>query len=124
MFRSLTAGVFCLLFTSIIWAQSTNASLAGRVTDPSTARIVGATVVAIGAETNIRNTATTNAAGEYYLPSLAPGTYRIEVEKLGFVKLIKPGVTLHVQDAVQIDFEMMVGSTSDSITVEAGAPLL
>jgi Carboxypeptidase regulatory-like domain/TonB dependent receptor len=124
MFRALTPGVFCLLFTSIIWAQSTNSSLAGRVTDHSKARIVGATVVAIGAETNIRKTATTNAAGEYYLPSLAAGTYRIEVEKPGFVKLIKPGVTLHVQDAVQIDFEMKVGSTSDSITVEAGAPLL
>jgi len=51
-----------------------------------------------------------------------PGSYRIEIEKPGFKKLIKPAVILHVQDALDIDFEMAVGSASDSITVEAGAP--
>ncbi len=87
-------------------AQSTNASLAGRVTDPSKARIAGAHVVAINAGTNVSDEATTNAAGEYYLRSLVPGTYRIEVGKPGFRKLIKPDVILHVQDALDIDFEM------------------
>src|SRR5262249_2822026 len=43
-------------------------------------------------------------------------------EKSGFKKLIKPDVVLHVQDALAIDFEMTLGSTSQSITVEAGAP--
>jgi hypothetical protein len=46
------------------------------------------------------------------------------VEKSGFKKLIRPDVILHVQDALAIDFEMAVGSVSDSITVQAGAPLV
>jgi hypothetical protein len=108
----------------VLCAQSTNASLAGRVTDPSKARIAGANVVAINAGTNVSDEATTNAAGEYYLRSLLPGTYRIEVEKPGFRKLIKPDVILHVQDALDIDFEMPVGAASESVTVEGGAPLL
>jgi hypothetical protein len=33
-------------------------------------------------------------------------------------------VILHVQDVLKIDFEMAVGSASESITVEAGAPLV
>ena len=76
----LVALLFFFSFSSILRAQSTSASLAGRVTDPSKARITGAKVVAINAGTNVSDEATTNAAGEYYLRSLLPGTYRIEVE--------------------------------------------
>jgi hypothetical protein len=112
------------LFAGVLCGQSTNASLSGRVTDPSKARIVGATIVAISLGTNIRDKVTTNTAGEYYLPNLIPGTYRIEVEKPGFKKLIKPDVVVHVEDALEIDFEMTVGSASENITVEGGAPLM
>ena len=120
----LVALLFFFSFSSILRAQSTSASLAGRVTDPSKARITGAKVVAINAGTNVSDEATTNAAGEYYLRSLLPGTYRIEVGKPGFRKLIKPNVILHVQDALDIDFELPVGAASESVTVEGGAPLL
>ena len=116
--------LFVASFTPALRAQSTSASLAGRVTDPSKARIAGAKVIAINAGTNISNEATTNAAGEYYLRSLVPGTYRIEVEKTGFRKLIKPDVILHVQDALNLDFELPAGTASESVTVEGGAPLL
>ena len=54
-------------------AQSTNASLAGRVTDPSNALIVGAKVAAISVDTNIRYEGVTNSAGEFYLTNLLPG---------------------------------------------------
>jgi hypothetical protein len=125
MARSAAVAVLLLAWwPTVLLCQSTSASLSGRVTDPSKARIVGAKVVAISSATNIRNEATTNAAGEYYLPSLLPGAYRIEVEKTGFKKLIRPDVILHVQDALSIDFEMTVGSASESITVEGGAPLV
>jgi hypothetical protein len=122
--RRLLAVVSFALSTAILCAQSTNASLSGRVTDPSKARIVGARVVTVSAGTNIRDEAITNAAGEYHLPSLLPGRYRIEVAKTGFKKVIRPDVILHVQDALDIDFEMTLGSASESITVEGGAPLL
>ena len=46
------------------------------------------------------------------------------MEKPGFKKLIKPDVILHVQDALDIDFEMPVGAASESVTVEGDAPLL
>jgi len=116
--------VFCFLAPLIAHAQSTNASLSGRLTDSSKARIAGARVAATDIATNIRNEVTTNTSGEYYLPNLAPGTYRMEVEKPGFQKMIRPNVILHVQDVLSIDFEMRVGSASERITVEGGAPLL
>src|SRR5262244_246977 len=87
-------------FTSVIYAQSTNASLSGRITDPSKALIADAQVTAITTGTNLRYETTTNGSGQYHLVNLPPASYRIEVEKSGFKKLIKPDVFLHVQDVL------------------------
>lgn len=105
-------------------AQSTNASLTGWVTDASKALIVGAQVAAIATDTNIRHTRETNGSGEYFLTNLPPGRYHIEVVKQGFKTLIKADVILHVQDVLNLDFEMQVGPTSETIRVESGAPLV
>src|SRR5215469_14547050 len=122
--RSFLSVVCLVAFTGVLCAQSTNASLSGRVTDASKARIAGARIAAISSATNLRDETTTNATGEYDLPSLLPDTYRIEVEKNGFKKLVRLDVTLHVQDTVKIDFAMAIGSASETIRVEGGAPLL
>ena len=111
-------------YTPVLCGQSTSATLTGRVTDPSKAVIVGAKVAAINAGTDFRYETGTNAAGEYSLANLPPGSYRMEVEKPGFKKLIRPDVILHVQDALDIDFEMRLGSASESVTVQGGASLV
>jgi Carboxypeptidase regulatory-like domain/TonB dependent receptor/TonB-dependent Receptor Plug Domain len=113
-----------LSFTAVASAQSPNASATGQVTDSSKAIIVGARVVAVDVSTNIRYEATTNGAGEYYFPNLLPGIYRMQAEKTGFKAIIKPDVVLHVQDAVEINFELAIGSASESITVGGGEPLV
>jgi len=113
-----------MLPQSVLRAQSTNASLTGRITDPSKALIAGAGITVISAGTNARYEITSNESGEYYLTNLPPGLYRIEIEKTGFKKVIKPDVILHVQDALEINLEMAVGSASESVTVEDGTPLV
>src|ERR1700682_2043913 len=45
----------------------------------------------------------------------------MEGEKIGFKTVIKPGIVLHVQDAVELNFEMALGSTAETVTVEAQA---
>jgi Carboxypeptidase regulatory-like domain/TonB dependent receptor len=120
----LLAVLLLVSVTSVLRAQSTNASLTGRITDPSQALIVEAKVTAINAGINFAYETKTNSAGEYHLANLPPNTYRIEIEKPGFKKLIKPDVILHVQDAIELDFELPIGSVSETVTVEAGAPLV
>lgn len=71
--------------------------------------IAGARVAAIETGTSLRYAIVTGPSGEYHLANLPPGVYRIEVEKPGFKKMVKPGVTLHVQDALSIDFELALG---------------
>jgi hypothetical protein len=113
-----------LSFTTFAYAQSPNASATGQVTDSSKAIIVGVYVVAVNVNTNIRYEAATNGAGDYYFPNLLPGTYRMEAEKTGFKGVIKPSVVLHVQDNVEINFELAIGAASENVTVEGGEPLV
>src|SRR2546427_10119639 len=115
--------IFLVSLTSALQAQSTSANLTGRITDPSKAVIADAKIAAISADTNVRYETLTNVSGEYYLANLQPGSYRIEIETPGFKKLIKPDVVLQVQHVLEIDLEMMLGSSSDSITAAAGSPL-
>jgi len=125
--RKVPAFVVVLILSvhpAVVPAQSTNGSISGRVIDPSHAVIANANVTAVNAGTNFRYETTTNNSGEYYLTNLPPGSYRLEVEKTGFKKLLRPVVELHVQDALAIDFEMAVGFVSDTVRVEAGAPLV
>ena len=109
---------------AVLCAQSTNASIRGRITDPSSAVIVAARIVAVRTDTNVPFETTSDASGGYYLANLPPGPYRIEIEKAGFKKVIKPDVILHVQDAIDLDIELTLGSLAESVSVEAGAPLV
>src|SRR5260370_39769758 len=70
-----------LCLTGALFAQSTNASLTGYVTDPSKAVIPDAKGTAINVGTNIRNAAMTKAAGDNTIANLPPVTHRIPPEK-------------------------------------------
>jgi hypothetical protein len=50
--------------------------------------------------------------------------YRVIVRKFAFQTIVKPDVELRVQDVVVLNFSMEVGSTAQSVTVEAGGPLI
>ena len=121
MLRHAAALALALLVESahVLPAQSTSASLTGRVIDRSKAVITGAKIAGINTGTGVGYDTASNASGDYDLPDLPPGTYRLEIEKTGFKKLIKPDVVLHVQDAFEIDFEMTVGSVTERLPWKA-----
>ena len=118
------SAILVLSFIGALHAQSPNASVTGRVTDASKAAIQDAKVTLINKGTNIHYESKTNETGSYYVADLPIGTYSMEVEKIGFRTVIKPDVILHVQDALEINFEVALGSVSESVTVEAGAPAI
>jgi Carboxypeptidase regulatory-like domain len=100
------------------------ATLTGRVTDTSGGVIPAVKVEATNVETNVPYAGETNTDGLYTIPNLPPGTYRVVVQKFAFRTIVKPDVELHVQDVIALNFSMEVGSVVESVTVEAGAPLI
>src|ERR1035437_6751566 len=75
-----------LLFAGSLrsFGQESRASLAGKVTDPTNAVVVGATVTVISVETGVIQTATTNQAGEWLVQFLNPGHYSFVVNSAVF----------------------------------------
>jgi hypothetical protein len=43
----------------------------------------------------------------------------MEVEKLAFKSVVKTGIVFYVQQALKINFELALGSVTESVTVEA-----
>jgi hypothetical protein len=117
--RSLLAVVF-LAFPCLAFGQSTNASLTGFVDDPSKAVLSNVSITAINTQTGERSQTLTNSSGQYVLPNLIPGTYRVEVDKQGFRGIIEAGLVMHVQDVIQMNFHMAIGSASETVSVDAG----
>jgi hypothetical protein len=113
-----------VLFEPVGRPQVDTATITGRVLDPLNAVIPNAAITALNVDTQITRKTVTNSDGLFTLSGLLPGNYRIEAAKAGFKTVIKPDVTLHVQDVIAINFDMILGSITESVTVGAGAPLV
>src|SRR5437660_6078572 len=124
MKTTLRLAIAFILLSGFTQAQSPNATIAGRVLDPSNAILSDAKVEAINLYTNIHYSGQTNREGAFVIPSLPPGPYRIEVSKSGFNTAVREDVVLRVQDIVALNFTLPVGSITESVTVTGGAPLV
>jgi Carboxypeptidase regulatory-like domain/TonB dependent receptor len=105
-------------------AQEESAALNGQVTDHSGLAVPRVRVEALNAATNSLYLANTNQAGLYIFPNLPAGTYNLTVAKDGFLQTVRPGVELHVADVISLNFSLQIGSVTQSVTVEGGAPLV
>jgi hypothetical protein len=98
--------------------------ITGVISDATNALIAGATVTVSNPTTGFTRQAVTNAAGNFDFPGLQPGIYNIKAEAPGFGAETRTNVELQVQQVERIDFQLKVGTVSESVEVSAGAPLL
>jgi hypothetical protein len=114
--------VFVLLLCSLpLLCQNENASISGRVTDPSGSAVVGAGIQVTDIDMGITVSIKTNGSGFYVAAGLRPGRYRVSVSKEGFQTVNLTGVVLNIQDYLSKNFELKVGSVSEQVTVVADA---
>ena len=112
------------LVANFTWAQSETATVSGQVVDPSGLNITGAQVKLVDIDRDTTTSVTTNATGLYTFPSVRPGRYRMAVMAQGFKVVNVTGVTVNVQDHLEQNFKLVMGSVSESITVEGGVALV
>ncbi len=110
-------GVSCL-------AQEFRGTITGRVTDPQDAVVPGTRVLATQVETGARYQTVASADGQYALPFLAPGNYSLSAEAGGFRGYRRDGLRVGTNERVEIDVRLEVGSTAETVTISAEAPLL
>ncbi|MBV8731050.1 MAG: TonB-dependent receptor, partial [Acidobacteriia bacterium] len=100
------------------------ASVTGRVVDEQGAVLSGAQIRMTAISTGVVYTALSNTDGIYALPSLPIGAYRLESTASGFQTYVQNGIQLRVNDQVQINIGMKVGSVTESVEVNANADLI
>jgi len=123
--RDCVCSVFLLiLFVHSSAAQSPYGTISGIVIDPTGAAIGGAEVLVVNDATRVQYPGKTNGEGIYLISSLPPGSYRLQVSKQGFKTVIKPDITVNVQDALALNFTLPLGAVSEVVTVQGGAPLV
>jgi hypothetical protein len=113
-----------MLALSIASAQEFRSTLSGRVLDSSGAAIPGIKVTATNNDTGARFETATSDSGEYTLPFLAPGPYRLNVEARGFKSYVQERIQIGTNTRVSQDVTLEVGSQSEAVTVTADATLL
>ncbi|MBI2687955.1 MAG: carboxypeptidase regulatory-like domain-containing protein [Acidobacteria bacterium] len=122
--RLFQLGLCICLGTSLASAQDTRGAISGTVTDSQKAAIAGAAVIIANTGTGTSTKLVTNGSGYYEAPFLIAGDYRITVENAGFKKSVRSGITVGIGDRLQIDVQMEVGGTTESVTVTSEAPML
>jgi Carboxypeptidase regulatory-like domain len=116
--------VLLLILGSKVLPQSPDGSIRGIVLDPDAKAIPDAEIIVVNDVTGVQYQTKTNGDGIYNAENLPPGPYRIQVSKFGFKAIIKPDITINVQDALLLNFTLEVGASSVVVTVEGGAPMV
>jgi Carboxypeptidase regulatory-like domain/TonB dependent receptor len=102
-------------------AQTGTATVSGLVTDPSGGVIAKAELELRSVDKGLTTTTTSNDSGIYVFTGIQPGQYQITVHKPGFKQVDLLGMIVNVQDHIEQNFRLQVGSVSESVTVTAQA---
>src|SRR5258708_8330178 len=114
--RALALGAaLSLAVATLATAQSTTGRISGTVADSSGGVLPGVSVTATNEGTSLARTTTTDAQGGYVFVDMPIGAYTVKTELSGFKSAVKSGYALSADRRVTIDFQLDVGSVSDSV---------
>ena len=110
-----------------LFAQASTGAVAqitGSISDPTGAVVPGAQVKATQTDTGFTRTAVTGVDGTYVLPNLKVGPYELQVVCPGFKTYSQKGIVLQVNENATVGIKLLIGSTNQSVTVNADASMV
>ena len=117
------AALFLMSFSNVVNAQTTS-TMEGTVTDKQGLAVVGAHVHAEGVSLGADRSVTTGSNGEYSLPALPAGTYRLTVTRDGFRTAIFENLEVTLNRTLRYDVHLDIGSSHEQVQVSGELPLL
>lgn len=113
-----------LALAAIVFAQSERGSISGTVTDPAGAAVPGAKLIFVNRDTNATLNGISSDAGEYSVPNLLPGLYRVEVTAAGFKRYLQDQIVVAAASNSRVDVQLQLGQVSETVEVTASAVLI
>src|SRR5713226_1527797 len=104
--------------------QADTGTVSGVVTDATGGTVAGAVVELESVEHGTLTKAISNSSGIYVFASVQPGQYHLAVRMAGFREVNFLGLIVNTQDHIEQNFQLQVGSASESITIEGQTPLV
>ena len=115
-----TAWLCCVVLAVFsLAARAQQATIVGTVTDSSGAAVPNVNITITSKESGAVRNFQSNGEGQYVAADLNIGHYSIRAEAPGFKVSEQKDVILQVGDRDRIDFQMQVGGTQETVTVEA-----
>jgi len=108
---------------SQVFGQETRGSFTGWVKDATGGVLPGAEVEATHLATGIKTSTITNDTGNYLIPYLSSGVYRLTITVPGFKQHVREKVELRLGETLTLDATLEVGEVSQSIVVTGDAPV-
>ncbi len=105
-------------------AQTSSATLQGRIVDAGGGVLPGVVVKARSVETALEREAVSSGTGLYVINYLPSGRYDVSAELSGFKTAKFGNVTLAVGDQRTLDIKLEVGPMQEVVTVLGSSPLL
>jgi len=102
----------------------TVAQLGGTVVDESGGALPGVDVTVTQTETGFTRSTTTDTRGEFSVPSLPVGPYKVVAKLQGFSTFEQSGIVLRVGETRSVNVALKLGSVSETIQVVADAGLV
>ena len=109
---------------SVRFGQQDRGTITGTVADPSGSVVPNVEVTVRQVDTGTVYNSVTNSAGQYRIPNLPIGAYRVTFESQGFKSLNREGIQLSVAQVVAVDAQLQVGNVAETVEVTAQASLL
>lgn len=119
----LSLALLLLCIPSQMLAQAFS-GLSGTVSDSAKNVIENAKVTVRNTATGAERTTSTSSSGFYSFPNLEAGNYAVRVESPGFQTQVINQVTLKAASSSGADFTLVVGNTTETVSVVAEAPEL
>ena len=113
--------VGCLLLVPCGARAQDLANIVGTITDSSGGVLPEVEVTVSNADQGFTRKVVTDSGGSFLVSRVPIGNYTLIVEKAGFQKLVRSGITLTVGQTLRVDMELKVGSVSDQVTVSTNA---
>jgi hypothetical protein len=97
--------------------QAIQSTILGKVTDPSAAAVIGATVTIKNEGTNIARTMQTDENGDYRVAGLGVGNYQVSVSAPGFKTFARSPIVLDSSQIKRVDANLELGEATSTVTV-------
>lgn len=113
-----------LALTLSLFAQQDRGTFTGIVTDPSGSVVPNVKITIVNTQTGANYDTQTNEVGQYRVPNLPIGTYKLTFEAPGFKSFVRDTIALNVAQVNRVDATLQVGNAAESVVVTAEAQLL